>query len=280
MTTNARLGQQLEEARHDDLLPEFFNLFGMKHLIETDAELRRELLEGRCGVLRLDVRGLKFVNDLTHHGGVSGEGGGNDFLRLVGARVMGSSNTSPLVRLTPRSTKEGDEPVKDLLFFRPHGDELGTAVRRVTPENLQIVGRRVSNAFSVARGIQEGRNSMAPIIGNVGAAHASELTISDSEISLPPGTSKKAAEVIRAKAIFDAVSQEADARSTGIRRQQYQEMLNALCEDDPTLPLRHNHIVKDPQSHTSSILKLFFERFCPAFLEDPEGAIQRSLAQR
>lgn len=158
--------QASERLMHDDVAPSFLNRRGAMELIETDAELAEELREGACGIIFLDVRFLKYINDTFS------DEYGDTFLSLAAQKI--NEILDARIRTIPAGSSDNER--KPDVRIRYGGDEFIILVRRVTPNQLEAVAERLRSEFSVTRAIEESKKQgRMPIAANTVTCHANEL---------------------------------------------------------------------------------------------------------
>lgn len=239
------LQRQLEEGRevserlmHDDVAPSLLNRRGAMELIETDAELAKELQEGACGIVFLDVRFLKYINDTFS------DEYGDAFLNLAAQKIDGILDA----RIRTVLTEDGDNERKPDIRIRYGGDEFIILVRRVTPEQLEAVAERLRKEFSVIRAIEEAeKQEKMPIAANTVTCHTSELS---------PGERSE----MSGKEIFLSLRNRLHDSHIQAKKAQYDEMWQKIKE---VTDLRDN----DRPSEERAIAGMFL-RFCCATYMD------------
>lgn len=212
ITQTALQNEQAEnkEYRYDNIVPGFLTWKGVRHEINHNAELRRELQQGDWGVLFCDVRGLKSTNDAY------GRTKGDNLLRLAGMRFIIEAGIRVRQKHVPVDKRRTSDGVKDLGIRDRSSDELMAIVRRVTPGEFSgAVLPRQYNRFSPRRAMEDSQAGRVPTVLGCSGVHASELN--PYSLAYPYDALRAAFEL-------------ADTRQLHQKPAQYQEMFQLAAE--------------------------------------------------
>jgi GGDEF domain-containing protein len=154
----------------DKIVPGFYNLNGVEAIIQQDPALATDLVAGRAGLLQVDIRGVKFGND------VFGQYFGDALIREGGSRL-----SSDCIRSTetPYDERRRDwYPGKlDIGFRTGKSDELFALIRDINENELHAIAMRSQEHFSVERALQNCRQGDAlPLPGNISYLHVTRIS--------------------------------------------------------------------------------------------------------
>lgn len=210
----------------DELVHTLMSPQGVNERIILNPELQDELREGRFAVFGIDVRGVKSLND-------SSFAHGNELITLVVERGLPDS-----IRMD------------DIICRR--GDDFSLIARNVTPQGAQRIAERLSQAYSVERGVADIQDGLIPVMASVSYVHAQEI----------PSPRESVTDLLLWK---QSLENTASARNVPPKKAQYATMWAMLKGDPNNRPNDERYIAK-----------LFFDRFCPAFVR----LIEASMSQR
>lgn len=247
---------------YDRIIPNALTPKGMDRLARTNTELQAQLKNGTGGVLFLDIRGLKLVNDTI------GYTVGNVLLRESGERISEAVSSKIRTKNTPvnsckrRRRKQGTQPD---IVSRPGGDEIALFLFDISPKALKRrtaeIGREldVYTALKDDEVLQADHEGRLPIIASVAGAHASELP-QDMRDTLNPESPEGYVEAYQN--LLDRASARHDA---GAKKEQYATMAALLSIRDIHVPLE----LDTPQGRRDNLKAVgftFFTEFLPGFM--------------
>ena len=237
---NSELQASNDKMRYDRVVPDCYTPAGIQELLEENKELRDELVVGNAGLIMLDVRALKYLNDRR------GRPHGNELLANTGKRLR--SATEDTFRSRPsivhNDRRQPGAPENDILCrLGEGGDEFVVIVRGVDTSQLEDVTERIRQRFGVERAIQDCSDGISPIIASVASVHASERR-HDGSYAMG----------------FSELCEEADERHKPLKAQQYNQMWKMVEEVDPTIPRPMDD---------RNIIGIFWEICCPGFEDLP-----------
>lgn len=197
----------------DGVVPDCYTAEGIQTLLDTDEALRNELVGGNAGVIMLDVRALKYLNERV------GRPQGDRLLASTGLRMrdaMGDTIRSHPHTVSTERRQPGAPPRDILCRLGRQSDEFVIVARNVSGEQLETMTERIRQRFGIDRAIQDCSEGVMPIVASVASVHASE----------PRGDGSLAMG-------FSELVEEVDKRHAPHKTQQYNEMWDRVQEVDP-----------------------------------------------
>jgi len=265
--THAELGEtrvKLEKecvenvrAMHDSLIPGFLSRYGLEKTVEQNKSLQREILEGRCGVLMLDLRGLEYINNTYGHLA------GDAYLKHAAARLTGNGSSGLLRSSSPPpeiENRRSNPNLRDILFCRPSGggDEIVGIVRDITQDDFRLVEQRISSELSIDMAIRDSAQGRAPVIACIGGAHAAVF---------PPNLGTSPIDQL------NVLIGKADEISNQRHAIQYHILWGMAVNVNPALSTRYPLIALEPDKNKWVVMEQFFLTKCPDFAQDPRAML-------
>lgn len=264
----------------DILIPNCFNPSGMRDVLEFDTKLQEAIKRGKKGVVYIDLRGQKFVNDTLGRdpGDLYIQGSHDQFTDAVDSIEQGRAAAKParepneltkaiadIIR-RPRDHQdvapEGVEERRSSPYMRLDklvrigGDEFALLLSDISAEDLITFAEELQTYFSVERAIENYNSDppRLPVIASVGIAHLS--------------TNNPAKEAVQNEdywTMFRLLCEQADAHHGQTKKAQYQQMWDMSLSRLPEAQRDLMEMPDDPRR----IHKLFIETCCPDFIKNP-----------
>lgn len=161
-----------ERSSMDDTIEGFMTIAGVERMIEEDLTLAQEITEGTVGMVVIDLRGLKAVNE--KHGHTFG-----DILLNEGGQRLASLRRDEKYEFREEDRRETNDYLPDVCFRGLKSDELHVLLRNVRdPRDLErIYNDRILPVFTVGQGIADSRAGRMPILANGSMIHSSEIGV-------------------------------------------------------------------------------------------------------
>jgi GGDEF domain-containing protein len=164
---NKLLDERIAQLHISSLIPTALTPEGLGDEIRNNPLLNAELQQGNWGVINLDVRFLKAINDIAYRFG-------SEFLQVVGEQIrdaLAKAGRQGDPSNYDRADRRQEYSTGQDILCRIGGDEFSILVRNVDPRRLIAVANRITGQFSVGRVIAQGGENKVPFIASVGAAH-------------------------------------------------------------------------------------------------------------
>ncbi len=248
--TIRELSDTIWRLMHDDVVDSFLNRSGWAERM-SDTEISEALKEGNCGMIAMDIRFLKFINDKYSHND------GDDFLRCAAEKieeVLDENIRTVAFEDEFIDLRRENAPEMDVRI-RYGGDEFIIFVQNATLEQLQAITERLRTTLSVdaAKENQQDIKPTIPVIASVAPIHASFI---------------KGRDVTAPKKIFERMMEAAHMPLNTSKELQYGRMWQMLTEKNP---IEYNQRPLDDRD----IARLFLQEFCQNFLQNREDLLAK-----
>ena len=159
----------------DPIIPGFYNDAGIRAILEQDPTLAEEFTSEQIGLVKVDIRGVKVMNDDIS------DAVGDMLIRTAGMRLLTEgARLRGDIGLSSVEQRKAWYPNKPDIGCRgKRADELYILVRHAKPDDLRAAATRISSIFSVEKAIADSAAGLVPLIGNVGCIHASDIPEKD-----------------------------------------------------------------------------------------------------
>lgn len=261
-----------ERAGEDTLIPGCLAPGGMRDVLENNPELQKAIKRGNIGIVYVDLRGQKVLNDEHDretgdlHIKASHDAVDDAATEIENELTMENELTQALAEIirqplrTPDAKpgverRQSSHPRLDMLV-RIGGDEFAILLSDISPENLTRFAGALQERFSVEQAIQNYHNDppLLPLIASVGSSH-----LSSNEHA------RQAVENGDYWTMYRLMCHQADEQHGRMKKLQYQQMWDASLANMSNM---QREILKMPDD-LRQIHKLFLETRCPEFFRNP-----------
>lgn len=198
---------------------------GLYDRIAHDQDLNNELSGDNWGVLIIDIRFLKYLNDKQSRQA------GDDFLQDARDTIVDliTGDTRHELDSQPEDERRQDPQLTADTLWRFGGDEFGLLVTGTNRDGLETVRQRLAQAFGVSTNLTDESGSQYPMIASVGSAHAQDLGF---DWFVPTATEEQRLEHIKDR--LAKLGNMADAGHQAEKERQYDEMWRYVVSQDAT----------------------------------------------